>query len=369
MNSKFDAIRPFRDEEINAAVRSIMHDPMMDAVMQFTFPDKSQAEKEAILSSIDSIQDFQGKIFYPALTMILKQSSDGLTHSGFEKLDKNTAYLFISNHRDIILDTSLLNYILFERGMMLTSSAIGDNLVQIPFLNTISKIIRNFLVLRGLSPRELLQSSKTMSEYIQHLLTIEHRSVWIAQREGRTKDGNDATNSGILKMISMAAGKQNTALYFKKLRVVPVSISYEIDPTDSLKIPELLAKTNNETYTKHAKEDFNSILKGILGQKKRIHFHAGDVLDADLDAVAETENVNQQIKLITQLIDNQIVDNYKLWSNNYVAHDLLNENNQFTAHYTEGEKAAFEERLNSKVPADNAQARQLFLEMYANPIK
>lgn len=368
MSSKFDTIRPFHDHEVNAAIQSILHDPMMNAVMQFTFPDKTEAEKAEILTNIHSTQGFQGNVVYFALQKILAQSSDGLSTSGFEKLDKNTAYLFISNHRDIFLDTSLLNFILFEQGLILTASAIGDNLVRMPLLNTLAKINRNFLVLRGLPPREMLQSSRLMSEYVQELLTKENRSVWIAQREGRTKDGNDATNSGVLKMLSMAAGKENLGLYFKKLRIVPVSISYEYDPTDSLKLPELLANMNNETYVKHEKEDFNSIMSGLLGQKKHIHFHAGDVLDSEIDNIIALDNANQQVKALAQLIDKQIIGNYKLWSSNYIAYDLLNETDTYAAYYTPTEKSAFKERLATKVDGTNAEARQCFLEMYANPV-
>lgn len=368
MSSKFDTIRPFHDHEVNAAIQSILHDPMMNAVMQFTFPDKTEAEKAEILTNIHSTQGFQGNVVYFALQKILAQSSDGLSTSGFEKLDKNSAYLFISNHRDIFLDTSLLNFILFEQGLILTASAIGDNLVRMPLLNTLAKINRNFLVLRGLPPREMLQSSRLMSEYVQELLTKENRSVWIAQREGRTKDGNDATNSGVLKMLSMAAGKENLGLYFKKLRIVPVSISYEYDPTDSLKLPELLANMNNETYVKHEKEDFNSIMSGLLGQKKHIHFHAGNVLDSEMDSIIALDNANQQVKALAQLIDKQIIGNYRLWSSNYIAYDLLNETDTYTAHYTPTEKSAFKERLATKVDGTNAEARQCFLEMYANPV-
>lgn len=368
MNSKFDAIRPYHDEEVNEAIKSIMHDPMMNTVMQFIYPQETEAERTDILTQVHSTQDFQGNVAYLGLQKILKQSSDGLSSSGFEKLDKNTSYLFISNHRDIFLDTSLLNYILHEKGLILTASAIGDNLVKIPFLNTIAKINRNFLVLRGLSPREMLQSSRLMSEYIQELLSIENRSVWIAQREGRTKDGNDATNPGILKMLSMAAEKENLVDYFKKMRIVPVSISYEYDPTDSLKLPELLAKINKEVYVKHEKEDFNSILNGLLGQKKHIHFHAGDVIDTELDSIANIENANQLVKAIAQIIDKQIISNYKLWPSKYIAYDLLYNTEKYTSLYSQSDKQAFEERMEKKVDAQIPQSKQCFLEMYANPV-
>ena len=368
MISKFDVIRPFHDDEVNAAVQLIANDPMMNTVMQFTFPEKTTAERAEIFSKIHGTQDFQGNIAYFALTKILKQSSDGLSHSGFDKLDKNTPYLYISNHRDIFLDTSLLNYILYEKGLILTASAIGDNLVKMPFLNTLAKINRNFLVLRGLSPREMLQSSKLLSEYIQELLTKENRSVWIAQREGRTKDGNDTTNPGILKMLAMAAEKENLVDYFKRMRIVPVSISYEYDPTDALKLPELLAKMNNEAYIKHEKEDFNSIINGLLGQKKGIHFHAGDVLDSELDSIAGIDNANLLVKALAQLIDKQIIANYKLWPSKYIAYDLLYNTDKYAAHYSQSEKAAFIERMATRVDAQIPQSKQCFLEMYANPV-
>jgi hypothetical protein len=368
MSSKFDTIRPFYDHEVNAAVYSIMIDPMMTAIMKYTFPDKTKAEQLSILDGLQSTEEFQGNIIYFALKRILEESSDGLNTEGFEKLDKDTPYLYISNHRDILLDTSLLNYILFEKGMNMTASAIGDNLVRLPFLNTLSRVNRNFLVLRGLPPREMLQSSRLMAEYVQELLINQNRSVWIAQREGRTKDGNDATNTGVLKMLSMAAGKENVGQYFKKCRIVPVSISYEYDPTDALKLPELLAKSKNETYVKHENEDFNSILRGLLGQKKGIHFHAGDVLDVEMDSISALENNNQQVKSLAQLIDKQIIGNYKLWASNYIAYDLLKETDKYAAHYTATEKQDFELRMAGQIDIQNPDAKRCFLGMYANPV-
>ena len=206
-DTKFDAIRPFYDHEVNQALRSISRDPMLFGIMRFAFPNKSDAEWQQHLASIDNTHAFQGEIVATILERVLAESSEGLTTSGFDKLDKQTPYLFISNHRDILLDTSLINLTLFKQHLILTASAIGDNLLKQPFLYTLSRINRNFIVQRGLPPRELLQSSRLMSEYIHQLITKENRSVWLAQREGRTKDGNDATHSGILKMLSMAAEK------------------------------------------------------------------------------------------------------------------------------------------------------------------
>jgi 1-acyl-sn-glycerol-3-phosphate acyltransferase len=366
---KFDAIRPFYDTEVNDGIRSSIHHPMMKALMNFTFPEApDEVWKEQLLKT-HSIRDFQCNFIYQSVQKVLAKSSDGLSTSGFEKLEKNTSYLFISNHRDIILDTSLLNAALFEHGLVMTASAIGDNLVKKSFLLTLSKLNRNFLVQRGLPPRELLQSSKLMSEYIGQLLLRENRSVWIAQREGRTKDGNDATHSGVLKMLAMNAGKEDVMEYFQKLKVVPVSISYEYDPTDALKMPQLLAEANDEIYVKEKNEDFKTLLSGIIGQKKRIHLHIGDVLDTELEAIKqETTNSNKQIQLMAQAIDKAIITSYKLWPTNFIAFDLLNNTNTYKDFYTEEEKSLFERRLEMRIDANNPIERDGFLAMYANPV-
>lgn len=366
---KFDHIRPFYDSEVNEALRSVINHPMMKALMSFTFPEMSEEEWKAQLLRTHSKRDFQANFIYHAIHMILQKSSEGLSTSGFENLEPHTSYLYISNHRDIILDTSLLNVTLLEKGLTMTASAIGDNLVQKPFLLTLSRLNRNFLVQRGLSPRELLQSSKLMSEYMYHLIRRENRSVWIAQREGRTKDGNDATQQGVLKMLTMANEGQPLTEFFRKLKIVPVSISYEYDPTDALKMPQLLAKANDEVYVKEKNEDFNNLLSGIIGQKKRIHLHVGKVIDAELDDIAAlTDNANKQIQALTQVLDEAIIKGYKLWPTNYIAYDLMHGSTQFADRYTEKEKQVFERRLEMRIDEDNKILRDGFLAMYANPV-
>jgi 1-acyl-sn-glycerol-3-phosphate acyltransferase len=367
--SKFDSIRPYYDSEVNEALISSLHHPMMKALMNFTFPELDDEVWKEQLKRTHSIRDFQINFVYQSIQRVLEKSSEGLTTSGFEKLEPNTSYLFISNHRDIILDTSLLNVSLFDHGLVMTASAIGDNLVKKDFLLKLSKLNRNFLVQRGLSPRELLQSSKLMSEYMYHLLSKENRSVWIAQREGRTKDGNDATHQGVLKMVAMASDEQNCMDYFKKLKIVPVSISYEYDPTDALKMPQLMALANDEVYIKEKNEDFITLLSGIIGQKKRIHIHIGDVLEKEYDAIiAETNNSNKQIQALAQVIDDSILQSYKLWPTNYIAYDILNNSERFSNYYSDREKQLFERRLELKIDAENEVLREGFLAMYANPV-
>ncbi|MFN4198187.1 MAG: 1-acyl-sn-glycerol-3-phosphate acyltransferase [Flavobacterium sp.] len=367
--SKFDSIRPYYDSEVNEALKSVVAHPMMKALMHFTFPELPEEEWQKQLVKTHSIRDFQCNFIYHAARKVLEKSSDGLTTSGFEKLEKNTPYLFTSNHRDIILDTSLLNVALFEHGLTMTASAIGDNLVQKDFLLKLSKLNRNFLVQRGLTPRELLQSSKLLSEYIHQMLLRENRSVWIAQREGRTKDGNDQTQQGVLKMIAMAAEELSPADYFKQLKVVPVSISYEYDPTDMLKMPQLLAQYKNELYIKEKNEDFITLMSGIIGQKKRIHIHIGNTLDEQLTAISEEfEAGNKQLQAIAQVLDEAIISGYQLWPTNYIAYDILKGTTQFENEYTEQEKLLFERRLEMKIDKTDVFQRESFLAMYANPV-
>ncbi len=366
---KFDSIRPFYDTEVNEAIRNILDHPMMKALMNFSFPDLPDEVWKEQLRRTHSIRDYQCNFIYHSVQKVLEKSSDGLTTSGFEKLQKNTSYLFISNHRDILLDTSLLNACLFEHGLVMTASAIGDNLVKKSFLKVLAKLNRNFLVQRGLSPREMLQSSKLLSEYIGQLLLHENRSVWIAQREGRTKDGNDATNPGVLKMIGMGSDEQNLMDYFKKIKIVPVAISYEYDPTDALKMPQLLAEANQEIYIKEKNEDFTTLMSGVMGQKKRIHIHVGDILNHELDDIkTEFDNLNKQIQALAQVIDDSILSNYKLWPTNYIAFDILNNTNFHSNLYSENEKSLFERRLEMRIDRNNPLALQGFLAMYANPV-
>ena len=367
--SKFDAIRPFYDAEVNEAIVSSINHPMMKALMNFSFPEVEDSVWKEQLKKTHSIRDFQCNFIYNSVQRVLEKTSDGLTTSGFEKLEKNTSYLFISNHRDILLDTSLLNASLFEHRLVMTASAIGDNLVTKSFIKILAKLNRNFLVQRGLTPREMLESSKLLSEYIGQLLLRENRSVWIAQREGRTKDGNDATNPGVLKMLGMGSDEQDLMDYFKKIKIVPVSISYEYDPTDALKMPQILAEANQEIYIKDKNEDFITLMRGVLGPKRRIHIHVGDVINKEMDTIkVEFDNSNKQIQALAQVIDDSILSTYRLWPTNYIAYDIVNQTNTYSHLYSENEKSLFERRLEMRIDHNNPLVLQSFLAMYANPV-
>ncbi len=367
--SQFDSIRPFYDAEVNAAIREIVDDPMLEAMMQFTFPDDLAKSWKDRMKHTHSLRDFQINFIYPAVRKVLEMSSEGLTVGGFEQLEPNTAYLFVSNHRDIILDTSLLNACLYENGLVMTTSAIGDNLIKKPFLQIFSRLNRNFAIRRGLSGRALLESSQLASQFIHKSLLRENRSVWTAQREGRTKDGNDSTQKGVLKMLTLAEKGSSPFNFFEKIQLVPVSISYEYDPTDSLKIPELIAKSKEEIYVKGENEDFITLLSGIMGSKKRIHIQVNKVMTEEVRQLKKEElTQNEKLSKLGELIDQEIWKGYKLWPSNYIAHDLLHQKSQFTAQYTAVEKTSFEKRLSQKVNQENPLEVENFLRMYAHPV-
>ena len=367
--SKYDHIRPYHDEEVNHALKAIGTHPMVKSMLKFIYP---QASEEYILEQLgncNSIRDFQTNVITRGVQNVLSRSSHGLTTSGFDKLEKDTAYFYISNHRDILLDTCLINLSLFNNDLIMTASAIGDNLVKKSFLLELAKLNRNFLVQRGLSPREMLKSSRLMSEYMAEKILDDNRSIWIAHREGRTKDGNDVTQQGVLKMIALGKGDSSVFEHFKKIKIVPIAISYEFDPTDMYKIPELMAKHYEEEYIKSSNEDFNSILKGLTGQKKRIHISAGEVLNVELDEIANSgEPANKQFQQLATTIDKKIHSQYRLWPTNYIAYDMLHNSEKYLKEYTDKEKRQFERRVERRIDTSDAVAYQNFLAMYANPV-
>jgi hypothetical protein len=367
--SQFDSIRPFYETEANAAIRQIIDDPMLEAIMGFTFPDDYSKNWKNLMLHTHSLRDFQVNFIYPGVQKVLEKSSNGLSTGGFDQLEPNTAYLFISNHRDIILDTSLFNSCLYENELVLTTSAIGDNLIQKPFLHVLSKLNRNFAIKRGLQGRALLESSKQAAAFIKKSLLNENRSVWTAQREGRTKDGNDATHKGVLKMLTLAEEGPDQFSYFENIKVVPISISYEYDPTDVLKMPELLAKSKDEKYVKSENEDFQNLLRGLIGTKKRIHLQVNGLLTEEIKEISKSElGSGEKLSRLAAIIDQKIWAGYKLWPSNFIAHDLLYGDEEFKHEYTFAEKEAFEKRLQEKVDVKNEFMVKSFLSMYANPV-
>lgn len=366
---KYESIRPYHDNEVNQALLRNAKHPMMLALLDYAFPEKNEAYYLEKLQNVHSTYSFHKDIVYPALKRVLKETTESLTTRGFKDLDKDKPYLYISNHRDIVLDTSLTNLILLEKDMQMMASAIGDNLVGTDFLMDFAKINRNFLVSRSLPPREMLEKSKELSEFIRHLLDRKH-SVWVAQREGRTKDGNDTTHPGVIKMLAMARPKTvNVYDYLIDLNIVPVTISYEYDPTDYMKMPAILAALNGKKYTKTKNEDFNNIMKGVLGYKKNVHITCGQPLKDYLMELKKADvPANKGIRAFAQKITNCIQQQYKLHPTNYIAYDMYKGNTAFSENYTPEEYKNFEIRMEKSLGGADEILRTNFLLMYANPV-
>lgn len=367
----FKSIRPYYDREVAEVLHKVKNHSFMKAMLAYGFPQLSQQERFRLLESCKSIFDFQTKVMCEVVKKAMEKSIVEFTHEGFDKLNPEQAYVFISNHRDIVLDTSLLNVTLNDYNLKMTASAIGDNLVKKDFLRKLAMLNRNFVIFRNLPPREALEHSKIVSEYIRYCICEDCRSVWTAQREGRTKDGDDRTQQGVLKMLSLATPQGvSTLQYFKQLNIVPISISYEFDPTDMLKIPALMAQHYGVEYVKSKKEDFENILQGWMGQKGRVHMSVGKPLKEELEQIEQQHShINKQLQVLAELLDDFIHKQYKLFPANYIAYDLLNDTDKYKEFYNEKEVRQFERRMHNRSKSEDALSQKKFLEMYANPVR
>jgi len=324
--SDFDNIRPYRDSEVRPIIEKFLQNPSLtQTVCKYKFPKLSKLMgpvlqymvKRALkkeLSTVNNVTDVQQHIAnYLAST--INKTTDGFSVSGLEYLAPDQPCLFISNHRDIAMDPAFLNYALYQAGMDTVEIAIGDNLISNPFVADLMRLNKSFIVRRSVQGiKEKLKAMIELSTYIQHVLDG-GTSVWIAQREGRAKDGIDKTDAALIKMLHIAGKKQGLSLSetVKKLNIVPVSISYEYDPCDQMKANELRAKAQEGEYIKADGEDIESIVKGITGYKGKVHVSIGKPLTGQFETA---DNV-------AEAIDQQIIMNYKLQIPNMMAFEQL----------------------------------------------
>jgi hypothetical protein len=339
-DKQYDDIRPYRDNEVKPVLSRLLESPTSDLLIKTVFPKLPIKKVKDQLRSVDTIKDFQEMVIYKALLGVLAKTSAGLTKSGLENLDNTQSYLFISNHRDIILDPSILNSAIFEVGFETAEVAIGDNLLETPWVKDLARLNKSFIVKRNLSVRELMVASKNLSNYINDTLTLNHSCVWIAQREGRAKDGNDRTQAGLLTMLGMSA-KDSLKEHFVKLNIVPVSISYEHDPCDVDKARSLYAHKFFGGYTKEKNEDNLAMRKGILGDKGNIHIHFGKPVKDEIAKLPDSLHKNELIQKIGNMLDNQIIGNYMLQKSNYIAFDLLHGRTSADDAYSEKDREIF----------------------------
>ena len=366
---KFDDIRPYRDEEIPAAMQRIASNNSFPLVSKFVFPELTVEQAADKIRNIRTIYDFQHDVMVPMNKQVLEGTITEFSLGGIEKLDTSKRYLYVSNHRDIVLDSCILMYALYRDGGHDTGEiTFGSNLMQGELVVDIGKSNKMFRVDRGRNPRELYSTSVHLSEYIRYAITEKHQSVWIAQRNGRTKDGIDRTDQGVIKMFGMSGPKDRVDA-LDELNIVPVSVSYEWESCDILKALELFESRNGEPYIKKPGEDLNSILTGIMQNKGRVHFQICDPIRRDeLEALSDVPNV-QFHREVAQILDKRICSNYRLFPNAYIAHDLRYGNSKYADHYTKDQYDAFTAHMAEldKYSTDPVLA-DIFLGIYANPI-
>ena len=366
---EFDTIRPYTGNEITAATERLSNSEEFLAV----FSGLTKIKPETIIAFLRSIhtpEEFQSKFFGPAIQAVINNTSDGVTVTGLENLQPDTSYLFISNHRDIILDSAILNLILRNKGLKYTQAAIGSNLLVNEGVTDLVKLNSCFIIERDIPVREMIVSSALRSKYIRGTILEGKNSIWIAQREGRTKNGDDKTQPSLLKMFKMS-GPKDFVENFKELRIVPVSISYEWEPCDDLKTNELYTKTVSE-YVKTPEEDMRSMQTGLGVYKGRINFGIDKPITTELETIAGLPSNGERLNALAQLINTKIYKNFKLWPNNYIAYDLLHSVNKYTRFYNEKEKENFIRIMTQKVDrieGNRSLLNNIFLEIYATPVR
>lgn len=373
--NKFDDIRPYYEEEIPAAMKRIAAHEGFPIISSYVFPDRTIREVRDMVADITTIDEFQKKVMKQFNEQVIERSISDFSVEGLHRLQKDVPYLYVSNHRDIVLDSSLLQYKLYTNGFQTSEITFGANLMSGPLIIDIGKSNKMFRVERGGTPKEFYRCSLHLSEYIRHVITEKKSSVWIAQRNGRTKDGCDHTDQGIIKMFGMSRSDDKVES-LAELNIVPVSVSYEWESCDYLKAFELYM-SRQQKYIKRPGEDVTSILTGITQEKGRVHFEVCPAIDKSELAALTGLTQNEFNLEVAQLIDSRINSHYRLWPNNYIAHDMLYGQTRYKGLYTPEEKEAFLEHMalldkmaqkEQYAVTDLDVLHEIFLGIYAYPV-
>jgi len=365
----FEDIRPYHDHEINPALNRIISEPLFDKILDFLFQDQDKDGIRSMLAETHTAHDFQVRFMHPLVSSIVKKTSAGLTYDGFNQLAPGSPYLFVANHRDIVLDSAILQVLLLDNGHLTSEITFGSNLMINQFIIDLGKVNRMFKVSRGGNKMELLKNAQRLSAYMRYTITRKKVSAWIAQRSGRTKDGNDRTEPGLLKMFNMNAGGDFHQA-FAELNIVPLVISYEYEPCCAFKIKELIAAREGP-YQKKPEEDLLSIITGITRPKGRIHMSVGRPVNLLLKELSPDDTMNNKINRLTELIDAEIYRHYKLWPSNYIACDMVSNSVAYRNHYTDDEKRLFLQHMENEIrglAGERKIQEELFLKIYANPL-
>lgn len=369
-----DAIGSYKtDAEAVDAFQHIAASPVLPRISKYFYPENDADYLKLQLLQMKSVNDFQDVIMSKIVKRILDTTARNFSYDGIANIEDGRKFLMLSNHRDIILDPAILQWVLHQNNLQPTEICVGDNLIQSKFIEYLIRSNRMIKVIRGVSARELYLSSQRLSRYIRNSITTGESSVWLAQRQGRTKDGCDTTEQGLLKMLDMSGKPDSFKQNFAELNIVPMSISYEIEPCDILKARETFIAGRDGKYVKRDGEDLNSILVGVTQQKGNIHLNIGKPLTDEELSLASLCDKNDRYQYIRHAVNIRVVDGYRLWKNNYIAYDILNPGDRFAGKYEETDRKGFidymEHQLDSIEPElDRDGVRKHFLGIYANPI-
>lgn len=373
--AEFDAIRPYTPEELPAVFEELIADPSFREVASSLYKDTPFEYLAAELRKCRSNQEVQEKFFYPLLMQLAADQTDGTDWDAtLLPPDRSKRFTFISNHRDIVIDSAFLSMLLIHHHYPCTVEiAIGDNLLIHPWIKKLVRVNKSFIVQRSLSMRQMLESSTLMSRYMHYAVNQKQENIWIAQREGRAKDSNDQTQESVLKMMAMG-GEGSLKERLKDMHLVPLSISYEYDPCDYLKAKEFQQKRDNSHFKKGPQDDLISMQQGIFGRKGRVHYHCGTCLDEWIDQLDDKLPKTDFFATVAHQIDQSIYANYRIYPGNYVAADWLENGTRFASKYTADERAVFETYLKGQLAKielpnkDEDFLRTQLLTMYANPL-
>ncbi len=364
-------IRPYEGKEVEEALQRIGADPRFFDVLEYLFPEISREEELSYLQKDRTTYDFQRDFMHKGIRRILEKSSEGLSYEGFEYLEPDEPYLFVANHRDIFLDSGILEILLFEHGIDTTEISFGSNLMGDPLLRDVGKVNKMFTVHREGSGRDKYENSKRLSAYIRHAITEKRNSVWIAQRDGRTKDGNDRTQPGVLKMLC-ASGGEDLEENLRALNIVPLTISYEFEPCDKHKVKELYSnEVLGKPYDKEEGEDLQQIVEGVTEAKGHVHMAVGMPLSEEIPAILGSGGYAAKIQELAATIDAAVHDNFMLWPSHYSAYDSLFASSKYQDRYGNSDQEKLEarkEKVLSQLEGDPKALEELFLRIYAQPV-
>ena len=372
----YSDIRPYNDDEIPAALERIVNDPFFVPAVNFAFPDADMERIAEVVRTCKTVDQMQERVMFSIIKRIIEATIDNFTASGVEHIEKGKGYLYISNHRDIALDSFLLQYALFSNGLPTTATTLGDNLLRNQFVTDICRINRAVRVIRKtdeISPREFLSNSMHLAEYIRWYIS-QGKSMWIAQRNGRTKDGIDATDQGVLKMVSLS-GPSDFVENFSELSIAPIAISYQYEPCDIRKAIETTVNLLGGTYRKGEHEDENSILYGIRMPKGDVNITICEPITREELEECGALPKAEAYKRLKEIIDQRIYKNYKLHDTNYIAYDLLHRTKEYTEYYTPAAVKKFKGRMAYaearflEYGLDLKTARKVYLGIYAGPVE